>query len=159
MQSDYHAREYCPRAARAIRQSPIGSRPESRSKSSDTWSARHELYLWSGRGRSGPESWCRDASTYPRGSIPCAPTTCRRSASADRLLVGKLMVNAVCGDPENRSTFERQRRAPGKEILHPLRSLVSAMGQQAVIAHTDAKAARYPPQENSDEECRPGEEK
>ena len=70
-----------------------------------------------------------------------------------------LMVNPVRRHPENRSAFERQGRAPGQEILHPLWRLVSTMGQQPVIAHADSQAARNPPQENGDEKCFPGKEK
>src|SRR6266436_4918609 len=43
------------------------------------------------------------------------------------MLVRVLVVNAMSRHPENRPTFERQRRTPGKEIFHPLRGLISAM--------------------------------
>ena len=73
-------------------------------------------------------------------------------------LIGMLMMDAVRGDPEDRSAFERERAADRQEIFHPLRSLVAAVRQQAVIAHADAQAAGNPPQEHRDEECLPGEE-
>ena len=72
-------------------------------------------------------------------------------------LIGILVMNAVRGHPENRSAFERQRRANRQQILHPLRSLVAAMRQQPVIAHPDAQAARNPPQKQRDKKCLPGE--
>src|SRR5271154_3101670 len=75
------------------------------------------------------------------------------------VVVRKLMMDTVRGHPENRPAFERQRRAPGKKVFHPLRSLLPAMRQQAMIGHTDAEAAGNPPQENSDKKCRPGKEK
>src|SRR5258708_37833171 len=74
-------------------------------------------------------------------------------------IVRKLMMNPVRRHPENRPALERERRAPGQEIFHPFRSLVSAMRQKPVIAHPDSEAARYPPQENGGEKCRPGKEK
>src|SRR5271155_2833945 len=74
-------------------------------------------------------------------------------------VIRKLMMNAVRRHPEYRPAFKRQRRAPGQKIFHPLRSLVSAMRQQPVIAHPDPEAARYPPQEYGDKKCRPGKEK
>ena len=64
-------------------------------------------------------------------------------------LVGELMMNAMRRHPENRTAFERERGAHRQEIFHPLGSLVAAMGQQAVIAHADAEAARDPPQEHA----------
>ena len=75
------------------------------------------------------------------------------------LLVRKLMMNAVRRYPENRAALERQRGTPGEEIFHPLRRLISAMRQQPVIAHADAKAAGNPPKKNGYEERLPGKEK
>src|SRR5882724_6474103 len=75
------------------------------------------------------------------------------------VLVRVLMMNAVRGYPENWSTFERQSRAYGQEILHPLGSFVAAMGEQPVIAHTDAQTPRHPPEEHRDQQRLPGEEK
>src|ERR1700753_2312490 len=72
--------------------------------------------------------------------------------------VRKLMMDAMSCDPENRSSFESQRCANCQKIFHPLGSFVTAMCKQAMVAHTDAEAARNPPQEASDEECLPGEE-
>src|SRR5262252_3090472 len=70
--------------------------------------------------------------------------------------IGKLMMNAVRRDPENRAALERQRGAPGEKVLDPLWSFVSAMGKKTVVAHANAQAAGDPPQENGDEKCRPG---
>ena len=67
-------------------------------------------------------------------------------------------MNAVRGYPENRAAFERQRRADGQEIFHPLGSFVSAMRQQAVVSHANAQASRHPPQEHRHQECLPGKE-
>ena len=72
-------------------------------------------------------------------------------------LIGELMMDAVRRHPENRPAFERERRANGQEILHPLRRLISAMREQPVITHADAQAARNPPQEHRDEQSLPGE--
>src|SRR5258708_26059063 len=69
-----------------------------------------------------------------------------------------LMMNAVGSHPENGSALERQRSADRQEILDPLRSLVAAVCEQAMIAHADAQAARHPPQEHGDEQRLPCEE-
>src|ERR1700678_2267670 len=61
------------------------------------------------------------------------------------LVVRKLMMNPMRGYPENRPPLERKSGAPGQEIFHPLRSLISAMRQQPVICHPNPEAARYPP--------------
>src|ERR1700686_1274772 len=74
-------------------------------------------------------------------------------------VVRKLVMDAVGCYPENRSAFEGQGGTPGQEVLHPLRSFISAMREQAVITHADAEAAGDPPQKNGYEECRPGKEK
>src|SRR5271165_48964 len=55
------------------------------------------------------------------------------------LVIGKLVMNAVRGHPEDRAALERQGRADGHEIFDPLGCLVAAMSQQAVVAHSDAE--------------------
>ncbi len=49
-------------------------------------------------------------------------------------LVGVLMMDAVGGDPEDRSAFEGERAAGGEEVLEPCGHAVAAVGEQAVIA-------------------------
>ncbi len=63
-------------------------------------------------------------------------------------VIRMLVMNAMRGDPENRSALERERAAHGEEVLHPLRRLVAAVRQQAVIAHADAQRTGDPPQEH-----------
>src|SRR5580700_6663413 len=58
--------------------------------------------------------------------------------------IRKLMMPAMCGDPEKRSTFHGDDRANREEILDPLWRFVAPMGKQTVITHPDAEAARYP---------------
>ena len=55
--------------------------------------------------------------------------------------IGVLVVDAVRGDPEDRSAFEREGAAPGQEVLDPLVGLIAAMCQEAVIGHADAEHA------------------
>src|SRR5438270_3627617 len=74
------------------------------------------------------------------------------------VLIGKLMMNAVSGHPEDRSAFERQRCADGQKIFYPFGRLVAAMGEQAMVAHADPKAARDPPQKSCQEQSFPGKE-
>ena len=77
------------------------------------------------------------------------PTHVRPEAAVARgvriaRLVGQLMMNAMRGHPEDRTAFQRQRGADGQNIFQPLGALVAAMGQQTVITHADAQAARNP---------------
>lgn len=91
------------------------------------------------------------------------PSHVRPPGAVDRgmriaFLVGELMMNAVCGYPEDRAAFERQGRANCQEIFDPLGCFVSPMREQPVIAHANSKAAGDPPQEAGYEERRPCEE-
>src|SRR5579872_804850 len=73
-------------------------------------------------------------------------------------LIRMLMMDAVCGYPENRATLQSQRGADGQEILHPFGRLISAMGEEAMVGHPDAEAACHPPQENRYKKRLPCEE-
>ena len=48
------------------------------------------------------------------------------------------MMNAVGGNPEDRSAFERHGAAGGDEVLKPLWNAVAAVRKQAMIGHADA---------------------
>ena len=61
-------------------------------------------------------------------------------------LVRELVMNAMSGHPEDRPAFQGQCGAHRHEILDPFRSLITAMGQQAVVAHSDSDTAGNPPQ-------------
>jgi len=74
------------------------------------------------------------------------------------ILVRILMMNAMRGHPENRPALKSKRGADGQEILDPLRRLIAAVREQAMIAHADAQAARNPPQEHGDKQRLPCEE-
>ena len=65
---------------------------------------------------------------------PCAVVRGVRIA----FVIGVLMVNAVGGDPEDRSAFKREAATGGDEVLDPLGGFVTAMGQKAVVGHADA---------------------
>ena len=69
--------------------------------------------------------------------------------------VGVLVMHAVRGDPDDRPAFERERAANGQKIFNPVRSLVSAMRQQPVIAHADAEASGNPIQHDGQGERLP----
>jgi hypothetical protein len=71
--------------------------------------------------------------------------------------LGILMMLAMGGDPEDWPAFESKRSASGQEIFHPLGSLVSSVGEQPMVAHADAQAARNPPQKNGHEQRFPSE--
>jgi len=73
-------------------------------------------------------------------------------------VVGKLVMHAMRGDPENRAAFKSERGANGEDIFDPLGSFVAAMREQTMVAHANSKAAGYPPQEDGHEQCFPGEE-
>jgi hypothetical protein len=54
--------------------------------------------------------------------------------------VGVLMMDAMGGDPGDGTAFESERAAHRQKVFHPNRSLVAAMGKQAMVAHADAQA-------------------
>ena len=67
------------------------------------------------------------------------------------------MVDAVGGDPEDGSALEREAAAGGDEVFEPLRHLVSAMGEQAVIGHADADVDGEEVHDEEGGEILPGE--
>ena len=68
------------------------------------------------------------------------------------------MMNAMCRDPLNRSTFERQRSADNQKILDRLWYAVATMSEEPMKAHPNA-AATDPIQNYSADERRPAKEK
>src|ERR1035438_6924916 len=74
-------------------------------------------------------------------------------------LIGFLMMDAVHGDPENRSAFEAQRSAKRKEILQPNRAFVPPVGMQPMVSHADSEAGRDPIEEDGGPEPGPAEHK
>src|ERR1700677_5240327 len=73
--------------------------------------------------------------------------------------VGKLVMDAVSGHPENRTAFERHGGAHGHKIFHPFGRLVASVSKQEVVAHADAHASGKPPQKHRYEERLPSKEK
>ena len=57
-------------------------------------------------------------------------------------VVGVLVMNTVGGYPEDWTALKREAAAHGDEVLDPLGDPVAAMGEQAVISHTDADVDR-----------------
>jgi len=53
-------------------------------------------------------------------------------------VVTVLVVNSVGRHPEDRSALERHGGADGHDVLDPLWRVITAMGEEAVIAHSDA---------------------
>src|SRR6185312_15430089 len=70
-------------------------------------------------------------------------------------VVGELVMHAMRGHPEDGSTFERKRGSDGHEVLDPLAGLVSAMGEQPVIAHADADVGGVDPEHYGADERSP----
>src|SRR5437868_14212595 len=62
------------------------------------------------------------------------------------LAIASLMMNAVRTHPEDWPTFKRKRCASREEVFEPFWNFVSAMRQQAVVAHADSKAQRKIPE-------------
>src|SRR5260370_25424751 len=73
------------------------------------------------------------------------------------IFIGILMMNAMRRHPEERASFQRQGSAYGQKIFDPFVSLVSAMREQAVIAHADAQAAGHPIQKHRQRQIFPAE--
>src|SRR5579863_3812301 len=74
-------------------------------------------------------------------------------------LIGVLMMNAMGGYPEDGTALKGEGCANGKQVFDPLRGLIAAMSEQAVIAHADAKAAGDPPEKSCDQASLPAEVK
>src|SRR5690349_19494408 len=60
--------------------------------------------------------------------------------------VAGLMMNTMRAYPEDRSTLKSECGASSEKIFNPFRNFVSAMRQQAVIAHSDSEAQGEVPQ-------------
>jgi len=70
-----------------------------------------------------------------------------------------LMVQPMCGDPDDWTALQRQCAADGQNVFNPLRCFVSTMGEEPVVAHTDAEAYADPPQQNCERQRLPAEHK
>ena len=53
-------------------------------------------------------------------------------------MVGELVMDAMGGNPEDRTAFEREGAADGEDVLQPFGDAIAAMGEQAMVAHADA---------------------
>src|SRR5690242_18003630 len=73
-------------------------------------------------------------------------------------LVGVLVMEAMGRDPKERAALQCERAADGQGAFEPPRCLVSAMGEQAVVAHAYAPPARDPEQRQCDPERLPSEQ-
>src|SRR5579863_585330 len=73
--------------------------------------------------------------------------------------VSILVVHTVCGYPEDRPTFQGQRAAHSKKILHPFGCLKASMSEKPVITNADSKTAGNPPQNQRKQQCLPTEYK
>src|SRR6185369_13154066 len=51
------------------------------------------------------------------------------------------MMNAMRGDPEDRTALEGERAADCEKVLDELRGLVAAVREQPVVGHSDAEHA------------------
>ena len=69
--------------------------------------------------------------------------------------IAELVMDAVGGHPEDRSTFEGEGAADGEEVLEPERDSVGAMGVQAMVTHADSQTRGYPVQEHGGGESAP----
>ena len=54
------------------------------------------------------------------------------------------MMYAMCSDPGDWPSFERQRATKGKEIFEQQRHLVRPMREESMVAHADAETCRKP---------------
>ena len=66
---------------------------------------------------------------------PGAFAGCVRIAFTVRVL----MMDAMGGHPEDRPAFERERAAPGQDVLDGFAGLVAPVREQSVITHADAQ--------------------
>jgi hypothetical protein len=68
-------------------------------------------------------------------------------------------MHAMDSDPVDRSSLESKRAAGGDQILQPLRSRVSTVSQQAVVAHGYPDILCQNPHNEKDNQCRPSKVK
>src|SRR6516225_2190178 len=75
------------------------------------------------------------------------------------LLVRVLVMNAMRGNPGNRTALQGKGAAGREDVLDPLGGLIPPVSEKTVIAHANAEASRNPPHKNGKDECFPGEKK
>src|ERR1700733_14430968 len=73
-------------------------------------------------------------------------------------VVAELMMNTMRGYPEDGAALKRECGAGGHRVFQPLRHFVSAVRQQAVIAHANADVDGEHVEDNGGDERLPGEE-
>ena len=66
-------------------------------------------------------------------------------------------MRTVCGNPEDRATFQGQRAAHSQRIFNPPGRFVAAMGQEPMVAHADAQTPGDPPQHDREQKRFPVE--
>jgi hypothetical protein len=67
-------------------------------------------------------------------------------------------MNAVRGNPGNRTTFEGERSANGEGVIEPGRNFERAVRVQTVVTQANAQPGSGPIQRHSNEEKLPGKE-
>jgi hypothetical protein len=73
-------------------------------------------------------------------------------------VVRVLMMNAMGGYPEDGTALKREAAAHGDEVFDPLGNPIAAMGEQAVVGHTDADVDREEVHDEEDGQIFPREE-
>jgi hypothetical protein len=68
------------------------------------------------------------------------------------------MMNAMGGYPEDGTALKREAAAHGDEVFDPLGNPIAAMGEQAVVGHTDADVDREEVHDEEDGQIFPREE-
>src|SRR5437667_9249051 len=69
------------------------------------------------------------------------------------------MMNAVCGHPLNRATFDCQSATNDEKIFDHFRHAITAMRQQTVKTHSNPETSRNPIKYGSRNDGRPAKEK
>ena len=72
-------------------------------------------------------------------------------------LIGFLVVDPMCRNPEDRPSLKCQRPTHGKEILQTEWNLVRSVRVQAMVTHTDTKTRSHPDKESRDRDPMPVE--
>jgi hypothetical protein len=96
----------------------------------------------------------RAAGDDPTGVSPPGPVV---GSVRIAVVVGVLMMDAMCGDPEDGSAFKCCGAAGGDEVFEPLGNAVAAMREQAVVAHADADVDGEEIEDGESSEVLPGE--
>ena len=70
-------------------------------------------------------------------------------------LIGVLVMDSMCRNPDDRASFKCQGHTDGKEILQTKWNLVRSVRVQAMVTNTDTQTRSHPDKESRDRDPMP----